>query len=50
MPSNMFRTVGRQGASIQKGATRIGSLSWQVTCSTRYLDRTRGTNVEGGNI
>ena len=45
MSSNMLC----QEASIQQWATKIGSLKWHVTFSTRNLDRSRGSNVGWGN-
>ena len=38
MSSNILRTVGSQGASIQQGVTRIRILNLAVTHSARNLD------------
>ena len=48
-PSNMLRTVGSQGASIQHVATRIRSGNWLVTCFARNADNTREINAWGAN-
>ena len=48
--ANMLRTVESQGTSIQQGATRIRSLNWPVTHSTKNSDCNRGSKDGKGNI
>ena len=45
--SDMLRTGGNQGASIEHGTTRKRCLNWLVTYSSRNMGKARGRKLEG---